>query len=70
MHFKSKHLIIEFYLCFFSKLLNKPFASCSFTNLDFLILQAKHYNCVINLLFFVLTVFGSTFSVSFLHFTQ
>ena len=57
------------------KLLNKPFASCSFnrvalTNLDLLILQAKHFDCITNLLFFVLTIFGSIFFVSFLHFMQ
>ena len=52
------------------KLLNKPFASCSFTNLDFLIPQTKHFHSITNLLFFVLTIFGSIFSVSFLHFTK
>ena len=36
------------------KLLNKPFASCSFTNLDFLIPQTEHFGCITNLLFFVL----------------
>ena len=34
------------------KLLNKSFASCSFTNLDFLIPQTGHFNCIINILFF------------------
>ena len=36
------------------KLLNKPFASCSFKNLDFLIPQTEHFDCITNLLFFVL----------------
>ena len=31
-----------------------------FTNLDFLILQTGHFACITNLLFFVLTIFGST----------
>ena len=54
----------------FTQLLNKPLASYSFTNLDFLIPQTGHFDCIINLLFFVLTIFGSIFSISFLHFTQ
>ena len=52
------------------KLLNKPFASCSFKNLDFLIPQKEHFYCITNLLLFVLTIFGSIFSVSFLQFMQ
>ena len=40
------------------KLLNKPFTSCSYTNLDFLIPQTGHFDCLINLLFFVLTIFS------------
>ena len=52
------------------KLLNKPFASCSFKNLGFLTPQTEHFDCITNLLFLVLTIFGSIFSVSFLHFTQ
>ena len=40
------------------KLLNKPFTSCSYTNLDFLIPQTGHFDCIINLLFFVLTIFS------------
>ena len=35
-----------------SKLLNKPFASCSFTNLDFLIQQAEYFDCITNLFFY------------------
>ena len=31
------------------KLLNSPFASCSFKNLDFLIPQSAHFGCIINL---------------------
>ena len=52
------------------KLLNKPFASYSFTNLDFLIPQSAHFDCIINLPFFVLKIFEFKFSVFFLHFTQ
>ena len=37
------------------KLLNKPFASRSFTNLDFL--HFVHFDCIINLPFFVLKIF-------------
>ena len=36
------------------KLLNKPFACCSLINLDFLIPQTEHFDCITNLLFFVL----------------
>ena len=63
---------MEFYLkvVLIPKLLNKPFASCSFKNLDFLIPQIEHFGCITNLLFFVLTIFGSIFSVSFLHYRQ
>ena len=52
------------------KLLNKTFASYSFTNLDFLILQAGHFDCIINLPFFILKIFEFKFSVLFLHLTQ
>ena len=52
------------------KLLNKPFASCSFTNFIFLIPQIEHFHCITHLLFFVLTILGSIISVSFLHFMQ
>ena len=52
------------------KLLNKPFASYSFTNLDFLIPQSAHFDCIINLPFFALKIFEFKFSVFFLHFTQ
>ena len=48
------------------KLLNNPFVSCSFTNLDFLIPQSTHFDCIINLLFFVLKIFESKFSFFFL----
>ena len=52
------------------KLLNKPFASCSFTNPDFLFSQLLHCDCISDMLFFVLSNSGSIFSVSFLHFKQ
>ena len=45
------------------KLFNNPFASCSFTNLDFLIPQSAHFDCIINLPFFVLKIFQFKFSV-------
>ena len=71
--FKTKRLIKELILLngvLISKLLNKPFASCYFTNLGFLFLQLLHFHCISNLLFFVLNIFGSIFSVPFLHFKQ
>ena len=47
------------------KLLNKPFASYSFTNLDFLILQAEHFDCIINLPFFILKFLSLSFQYYF-----
>ena len=47
------------------KLLNKPFASCSFTNLDFLIPRTEHFDYISNLLFFVLTILGQYFQYLF-----
>ena len=38
------------------KLLNSPFASCSFTNLDFLSPELAHFDGIINLPFFVLNI--------------
>ena len=52
------------------KLLNKPFAFCSFKNLDFLTPQTEHFDCITNLLFFVLTILGSIFSAFFLHYSS
>ena len=43
------------------KLLNKPFASCSFTNLDFLIQQAEYFDCITNLFFFIIIIFCSNY---------
>ena len=54
----------------FLKLLNKPLASCCFTNLDFLFLQTLHFDCISNPLFFVFNILGSILSVFFLHLTQ
>ena len=52
------------------KLLNIPFASCSFINLYFLLLHTAHFDNNIILPVF-LNTFGSTFSVFFfLHFKQ
>ena len=52
------------------KLLNSPFPSCSFTNLDFLNPHSVHFDCKINLPSFALKIFTFNFSVFFLHFTQ
>ena len=43
------------------KLLNSPFASCSLTNLDFLIPQSAHFDYIINLPFFVIKIFEFKF---------
>ena len=48
-----------------AKLLNIPFASCSFTNLDVLLLHAAHFDNNIDLQFLVLKTFEFTFSVFF-----
>ena len=53
-----------------SKLLNKPFAPCCFSNLDFLSPHVRHFYCIINLPFFALKTFGFRFSVFFLKLTQ
>ena len=52
------------------KLLNIPFASCSFINLDFLKLHIAHFNNNVDLSFFVFKTFESTFFVFLLHFKQ
>ena len=52
------------------KLLNKFFASCSFRNLEFLNPYSIHFDCIVNLPFFVLKIFESKFSVFVLHFAQ
>ena len=46
VRFKIKHLTMELYstVILILKLLNKPFASCSFTNLDFLNPHAVHFD--------------------------
>ena len=44
------------------KLLSNPFASYSFTNLDFLIPHSAHFDYMINLLFLVLKIFEFGFS--------
>ena len=48
-----------------TKLFNKPSALCSFMNINFLIPHTEHFDCIINLLFFVLKIFGSKFLVFF-----
>ena len=52
------------------KLLNNPYASCSFINLDFLLPHAAQFDDKAILAFLVLTIFASLFSVFFLHFKQ
>ena len=48
-----------------SKLLSIPFASCSFINLDFLLLHTAHFDDSIVLSFLVFNTVESTFFVSF-----
>ena len=48
-----------------TKLLNNPFASFSFKNLDFLLLYIPHFDDSIVPPFLVFNAFGSTFSVVF-----
>ena len=45
------------------KLLSNPFASCSLTNLDFLIPHLTHFDSIINLPLFVSKTFEFKFSV-------
>ena len=52
------------------KLLNIPFASCSFINLDFLLPHTAHFDNNIAVPFVVFKAFEFTFSVFFLHFKQ
>ena len=52
------------------KLLKNPFASCSFTNLDFLFPHSVHFDCIINVPFFVSKIFESKFIVFPPHFMQ
>ena len=52
------------------ELLNSPFASGFSINLDFLLPHIAHFDNVIALPLLVLEIFGSMFSVSFLHFKQ
>ena len=49
-------------------LLNNPFASCFLINLDFLLPHIAHFDNIIALPLLVLEIFGSMFSVFFLHF--
>ena len=52
------------------KLLNYPFDSCPFINLEFLLPHTTHFDDNIGLLFFVFNTFESTLSVSFLYFKK
>ena len=52
------------------KLLNRLFASWFFINFDFLLPHIAHFDNIIALPLLVLEMFGSMFSVSFLHFKQ
>ena len=47
------------------KLLNKPFASCSLTNFDFLIPQKGHFDCPISLFFCSKHFWVSIFTIFF-----
>ena len=38
------------------KLLNNPFAHCSLVNLDFLLPHIAQFDCIIDLLFLLLTI--------------
>ena len=49
------------------KLLNNPFASCSFVNLDFLIRHIAHLDNKIDLPLLAFKTFGFIFSVSFFY---
>ena len=51
-------------------LLNSPFASWCLINLDFLLPHIAHFDNIIALPLLVLEIFGSMFSVFFLHFKQ
>ena len=50
------------------KLLNIPFVSCTFRNLDFLLPHTVHFDDKFDLLFLVFTTFEPTFSVFFFFF--
>ena len=52
------------------KLLNNPFASCSFMNLEFLLPHTAHFDNNKDLPFFVLNTLEFILSASFLHFKQ
>ena len=52
------------------KLLNNPFASCSFINLDFLLLHTGYFDYNIGVHFLFSKNFKSAFSVCLLHFKQ
>ena len=52
------------------KSLNETFASCFLTNRDFLFQHSAHFDCIINLPFFVLKIFGFRFSVFSRHYTE
>ena len=52
------------------KLLNIPFATCSFINLDFSLSHTADFDDNIVLPFLIFSTFQSTFSVSFLSFKQ
>ena len=52
------------------KLLNNPFASCSFINFNFLPPHIAHFDDNIVVPFLVFNTYEYIFSVSFLHFKQ
>ena len=51
------------------KLLNNTFHSCSSINLYFSIPHKAHFDCIINMLFFLLEIFEFKFSVFFIVYT-
>ena len=53
---KSFHSRILLNVVLIPKLISNPFASCSFTNLDFLNPHSVHFDCIINLPFFLLKI--------------
>ena len=53
-----------------TKILNNPFASCSFINHDFLLLYIAHFDDNSNLPFLVFTIFESIFFVFLFYFKQ
>ena len=64
---KRKYLTQHLTVFLIPKLLNKPFASCFFTNLDFLIRQTGRFDCIISVIFcsnhFCVNIFSIFFTL-------